>query len=109
MPIIETLGLPTEHVRALSGEMLKELAAASATPLEYFSLWAAPHKSFVAGEESVPSVLVRVQMFERPSAVKADMAAIITAHLKACGYEAVDVIFQTLNKNDYYENGELFG
>lgn len=108
MPILKFKGMKVENTRKISKELIDELQELIQCPRDYFSLAVNQAVYVFDGEIVEGSAMVEVAWFDRGQEVQDKAAKIITKHVNLAGYPNVDVIFQSLDKSKYYENGEHF-
>ena len=109
MPHIRFRSVKAEYVQELSELLCKGLAEAMFTSMDNFTFEAVTTQFFCAGQKTESYPFVEVLWFERTPEIQDHAARLITEQVKKIGgYEDVIVIFQSLNKAAYYENGEHF-
>ncbi|WP_253715995.1 DUF1904 domain-containing protein [Bdellovibrio bacteriovorus] len=109
MPHIRMRALKKEHVQNLSEILVKDLAKTIGTAEDNFTFeWIG--SEFFSGGKATPSYpFVEVLWFARSQEVQDQTAALITQKVKTeTQAQDVVVVFQTLDKAAYYENGEHF-
>lgn len=109
MPHIRIRALPAEQIAQLGQKLLPELAEATQTPEDHFSLEAISSQYFIKGKAVEGDPFCEVLWFDRGPEMQDRVAALITAHLKAAAPDKdVVVVFVPLTRVDYFENGVHF-
>jgi hypothetical protein len=97
------------HVATLSQTLVKDLAAAIETGEDNFSFELIGSQYFSKGQPGGAYPFVEVLWFQRSQEIQDKSASIITEQVKKlCPQDDVAVIFVSLAKNSYYENGSHF-
>lgn len=110
MPHIRIRGLQPEDVRDLSRTLLMQCAEAVGCPEDWFTLEAVSTAFFFGGQEIKGGPIVECWWFERSQAICDRVAAVITEALRPLVEDRdVVVIFVSMPKTAYYENGQHFG
>lgn len=110
MPHIRIRGLQNEEVRGLSRTLLARCAEVVGCPEDWFTLEAAPTSFFFGGQEVKGGPIVECWWFHRPQVLCDRVAALITDVLRPLAEDRnVVVIFVTMEKTAYYEDGKHFG
>lgn len=108
MPALRFRAIDMNKALTISKSMIDDLQELIQCPREYFSIEVV-QSSFIMDEKVVEGLpVVEVLWFDRGQEVQDKAAIIITKYINILGYKNVDVIFQALEKNRYYENGEHF-
>lgn len=107
MPMIKVKGIPQEEVIKESKELIDELVEIIGCPRDYFTIELINNTFIMDGEVVAPPTMIDVAWFDRGQEVQDKVAKVITKHFKKDG-ECLDVVFQRLATNEYYENGEHF-
>lgn len=108
MPQVKMRGVETEIVRKLSNKLIDELAVLTQSPRDYFTLEVI-HSTYVMDGAIAPGYpFVEIAWFDRGQEVQDQVAQAINRILKGAGYPSVDIMFTTLEKSRYYENGEHY-
>ena len=109
MPHLRIRALEPEQVQQLSQKLLPELAEATGTPVDHFTLEHIPSRFFAAGEEAKGDPFCEVLWFDRGQEAQDLVARLITARLKGLEpkRDAV-VVFGLYQKTGSYENGVHF-
>ena len=108
MPILKFKAIEIERVCTISKKLIDELEELIQCPRDYFTL-AIDRSIYVKDGEIVKGEpIVKVSWFDRGQDIQDKAAKIITKYVNSEGYKNVDVIFYTLDKSKYYENGEHF-
>lgn len=108
MPHLTLTGVHKEIAISVSTEIIDRLQALLECPRNYFTIELLSNPYIFDGELVSPPCKVGVEWFDRGQENQDKAAEIITAILNAVGYEALDIYFTHLEKNQYYENGEHF-
>ncbi|WP_413575119.1 DUF1904 domain-containing protein [Bdellovibrio sp. HCB290] len=109
MPHLRFRGLNQNHVAKLSQTLPTELAPAMATGEDNFSFEYIHADFFNKGQSGGAYPFVEVLWFQRSQDIQDRSAKIITDHVKAlCPQDDIAVIFVSLEKSAYYENGSHF-
>lgn len=105
MPQLRCYGLTEEDVRAMSEEIVEELALTMLTPQDYFIFTHVPHRHFLYGKELVlDPPMVEVLQFARDHDQEKKVAKTILSFLEKKGYPHGETYFIHLEEQDYYEN-----
>jgi hypothetical protein len=108
MPALRFRAIDMNKALTISKSMIDDLQELIQCPREYFSMEVV-NSSFIMDEKVVEGLpVVEVLWFDRGQDIQDKAAMIITKYINQLGYNNVDVIFQSLEKNRYYENGEHF-
>lgn len=108
MPHIRVRGVKVEQVQKLS-ENHHGLAALINTSPDNFTFEWVPSQFFSNGKPGGHYPFIEVLWFERGPDVRKAVARLLTARmLELNGPGDVAVVFQPLNPQDYFENGEHF-
>ncbi|WP_413288153.1 DUF1904 domain-containing protein [Bdellovibrio sp. HCB337] len=109
MPHIRFRALQSQQVRQLSQELSPVLASAIQTSEDNFTFELIQTQFFSQGQETTSYPFVEVLWFARSQDVQDRCALIITEKVKTLTKaEDVVVVFSTLEKTAYYENGKHF-
>lgn len=109
MPHIRFRAVKNEYIQELSALLCKDLAKEMGTSEDNFTFEGVATQFYSQGKATESYPFVEVLLFERPQALQDRCAVIITEHLKRIGkYEDVIVVFQSLPKYKYYENGKHY-
>jgi len=108
MPIIKIKAIPQDHVRKISKTMVDDLQKCTQIPREHFTLELPTSIYILDGQVVDGPPMIEVFWFDRGQELQDQVAEILTRHIQSAGYADVDVIFTTLDRNRYYENGEHF-
>lgn len=107
MPRIRTTGIPTETLLAIQEDLFAELEAVLQVPRAHLVLLAGGDIPLPEpGQEVTP--FVEVAWFDRGLETQDRVAEVLTRRLKAAGCAAPDVVFLTLQRRTYYEDGVPF-
>lgn len=108
MPALKFKGIKEEKLIKISKDIIDELEEAIECPRDYFTMEIIQSK-FIFDQQVVDGYpFVEVQWFDRGQEIQDKVAKIITEYIMSIGYRNVDVIFNCLDKNKYYENGKHF-
>lgn len=108
MPALKFKSIDENKALSISKQLIDELQELIQCPREYFSIELVQSKFIMDGIFVEGPQMVDVFWFDRGQEVQDKAAKIITKHINSVGYENVDIIFYSLEKNKYYENGEHF-
>lgn len=109
MPHLLFRGVDPEQVRAISGPLVAELAAACRCPEDYVLLECL-HTTALFGGKVVPSYpFVEVAWFDRGTAVRDLAAACIDRHVRSLGMPELEIAFRNYERESYYANGKPLG
>lgn len=109
MPHLRLRALKPEQVQQLSLQLCQDLAKAVGSPEDHFTFELVSTQYFFNGKATVSSPFVEVLWFERPQDVQDQCARLITEKIKSMTKsEEVVVVFSSLAKTAYYENGSHF-
>ncbi|MGL4738142.1 MAG: DUF1904 family protein [Cellulosilyticaceae bacterium] len=107
MPMLRVRGVDEFEVKVASGTLIDELATIVGCPRDYFTIEMV-RSHFIMDGQTVPApALIEVAWFDRGQAVRDEVAACITKHLKG-SRPYLEVYFITLEESAYYENGVHF-
>lgn len=108
MPILKFKAMEPEKICIMSKALIDDLEELIKCPRSYFTLEAIQALFISEGKFVNGNPAVEVSWFDRGQEVQDKAAKIVTKHVNSIGYKDVDVIFTSLDKNKYYENGEHF-
>lgn len=108
MPMFKFKAIKPEKICTMSKELIDDLEELLQCPRSYFTLEAVQSVFIKDGEFVEGSPVVEISWFDRGQEIQDKAAMIVTKHVNSVGYKEVDVIFMTLDKAKYYENGEHF-
>lgn len=108
MPQLTFKGIKRQSVIDMSTALVDDLQEIIDVPREHFALEHVNSMYIMDGWEAEEYPLVYVYMFDRGSETEEKVAQAITKHIHKAGYKNVDVIFTTLERSRYYENGKHF-
>ncbi|WP_138207792.1 DUF1904 domain-containing protein [Haloimpatiens lingqiaonensis] len=108
MPQIKTKNIKKDHLKLICKDMIDELQGLIECPRNYFTIECLNSEFITDGEIPAEYPFVEVSWFDRGQETKDKTAKIITKYIQKVGYDSVDIIFNSLNTKDYYENGEHF-
>ena len=104
MPQLRCYGLTEEDVRAMSEEIVEELAVTMVTPQDYFIFTHVPYRHFLHGKDlTLDPPMVEVLQFASDHAQEKQVAKIILSFLGKRGYPHGETY---LKEEDYYEKYE---
>lgn len=108
MPQIIFKGVSPQQVKAISTEMVNELARLCQCEIDNFTL-EIPSSTFVfAGEEVTPFPFIEVKWFERGQEIRDQFTQIITKYIHSLQIPEVEVAYTVFSESAYYYNGEHF-
>lgn len=107
MPMLKFRGIDAQEIKKESKILIDKLTVAIDCPRDYFTLEVIDNKFIFDGEFTAPPTIVEVSWFDRGQEVQDKVAQIITEHFKK-DRDCLDVFFNKLNTNEYYENGTHF-
>lgn len=108
MPQIRTKNIKKAHLQLICKNMIDELQELIGCPRNYFTVECLKAEFITDGEIPSNYPFIEVSWFDRGQDIKDKTAKIITKYVHEAGYKDVDIIFKSLNTEDYYENGEHF-
>ncbi|MGG7165653.1 DUF1904 family protein [Clostridium ihumii] len=108
MPILKVTGVEEKKVLEVSEELINELENIIECPRDYFSIEFTNSKYIMDGKIVMPPTIIEVSWFDRGQEVQDKVALAITKYFKDENKECVDVIFNNLKEERYYENGKHF-
>jgi len=108
MPHIILTGIHKEIAISTSTEMINRLQVLLECPRNYFTIELQSNPYIFDGEIVSPPCKIGVEWFNRGQETQDAAAEIITSIMKTAGYDALDIYFTHLEKNQYYENGDHF-
>jgi hypothetical protein len=108
MPALKLKSIDENKAISISKQLIDELQELIQCPREYFSIELVQSKFIMDGMFVEGPQMVDVSWFDRGQEVQDKAAKIITKHINSIGYKNVDIIFHSLEKDKYYENGEHF-
>jgi hypothetical protein len=98
-----------EHIAELSQSLPKDLAPSMETSEDNFSFELVGTQYFTKGQRGGAYPFIEVLWFQRSQEIQNKSAKIITDKVKQlCPQDDIAVVFVSLAKNSYYENGEHF-
>ncbi|GAB6181414.1 DUF1904 domain-containing protein [Desulfotomaculum defluvii] len=109
MPQIIIRGIELEIVKTMSIDLLMGLHRIIGCPLDDLTLECNTSTFVKNGALDKGYPFVEVAWFDRGQTVQDQVAKEITAHIQRAGYSNIDIMFTTLEKIKYYENGQHFG
>lgn len=108
MPQLTFKGISRQAVLDMSESLVDDLEVILNVPREYFTIEHVDSFFIKDGQRAEDYPLVFVAWFDRGEDMQNNTARTITAYVHNAGYKNVDVIFTTLERSKYYENGEHF-
>ncbi|WP_413584736.1 DUF1904 domain-containing protein [Bdellovibrio sp. HCB274] len=109
MPHLRFRGINQDQVAKLSQTLPNNLAATMETTEDNFSIEHIHTDFFSKGQKGGAYPFVEVLWFQRSQEIQDQSAKIITEQVKQyCPNDDVAVIFVSLTKSAYYENGSHF-
>jgi hypothetical protein len=108
MPQLIFTGVKHEEVKDISTQLIDTLAKIADAPRDYFTLEVNNNDFVFDGEIIKINPVIRVLWFDRGQTVKDEMARVIDQALRSKGYPNIEIIFEALEKESYYENAEHF-
>jgi len=104
MPQLIFTGIKHEEVKDISTQLIDTLAKIADAPRDYFTLEINANDFVFDKEIVIINPVVQVLWFDRGQAVKDEMASVIDQSLRNKGYEHIEIVFEDLGKESYYEN-----
>lgn len=104
MPQLIFTGVKIEEVKDISTQLVDTLAEIADAPRDYFTLETNERPFVFDGEIIKINPVIQVLWFDRGQTVKDEMASVIDQALRNKGYQHIEIIFEALNKESYYEN-----
>jgi len=104
MPQLIFSGVKHVEVKDISTHLVDTLAEIAAAPRDYFTLEINDNTFVSDGENVKINPVIQVLWFDRGQAVKDEMASVIDQALRSKGYPNIEIIFEALGKESYYEN-----
>jgi phenylpyruvate tautomerase PptA (4-oxalocrotonate tautomerase family) len=108
MPHLRIRGMASTQVQALSENLEAELAVIIGTSIDNFTIELEPSLYFQNGNPLDGYPFIEIHWFARTAEVKQKVAAHITERVKRITIGDVAVVFKSLEKSDYFENGTHF-
>ncbi len=103
MPQITIKGVTDAQMKKMSTPLIQQLAQAIGCPEDWLILELA-RSSFYSAGESVPGFpIVVVSWYDRPAEVRQQVAEIIRSQIMGEGYNLVQVMFNILDPEQFYE------
>ena len=108
MPQLIIRGLEKTEVQQISKLLVDELTVVIGCPRDYFTI-EVPDTTFIYdGEEVTATPFIQVNWFDRGQSVQDQAAAAIDRHIRALGYNQIEIFFIPLQEAAYYENGKHY-
>jgi hypothetical protein len=108
MPALKLKAIDENKALSVSKQLIDELQELIQCPRDYFSIELVQSKFIMDGIFVEGPQMVDVYWFDRGQETQDKAAKIITKYINSIGYKSVDIIFYSLEKDKYYENGEHF-
>jgi len=108
MPALKLKAIDENKALSVSKQLIDELQELIQCPRDYFSIELVQSKFIMDGMFVEGPQMVDVFWFDRGQETQDEAAKIITKYINSIGYKNVDIIFHSLEKDKYYENGEHF-
>jgi hypothetical protein len=108
MPALKLKAIDENKALSVSKQLIDELQQLIQCPRDYFSIELVQSKFIMDGMFVEGPQMVDVFWFDRGQETQDKAAKIITKYINSIGYKSVDIIFHSLEKDKYYENGEHF-
>ena len=108
MPHLRFRSIKEEDVSKLSKELPKKLAEAMNTTVDNFTFELISTTYFQDGSPTKSYPFVEILWFDRGQETQDKSALVITGELKKISQEDIVLVFTSLEKNKYYENGTHF-
>lgn len=105
MPQLSFTGVKVEEVKTIGSALTDALARIVEAPRDYFSYEVLEHPFIFDGEIVLFTPVVEVKWFDRGQVVKDQMAGVIDQAVRSLGYEHIEIIFEALLQESYYESG----
>lgn len=108
MPMLKVRGIEEKKVLEVSTELINELETIIECPRDYFTIELVNSTYIMDGKKVSQPSIIEVAWFDRGQQVQDKVAKAITKYFKTDEIECLDVIFNNLKEERYYENGEHF-
>jgi len=108
MPQLIIRGLEKTEVQKISKLLVDELTVVIGCPRDYFTIELLASTFIRDGEEVAGTPLIQVNWFDRGQAIQDQAAAAIDHHIRALGYNQIEIFFTVLQEAKYYENGKHY-
>jgi len=109
MPHIRFRKIEAEHVKTMSGTLLKPLADTIKCDMDWLTFEHINSSNYCQGKSHVGNPFVEILWFEREKSVKDQVAHLLTQEIKKLTHsKEITVVFIPLQEVNYYENGEHF-
>lgn len=108
MPHLVFAGVKPEEIKDISTTLTDTLSKITDAPRDYFTYEVKENYFIFDGEIVNVNPVIEVSWFDRGQQVKDDMAAAIDQVVRSKGYDRIEVIFDALEKESYYENAEHY-
>lgn len=105
MPQLSFTGVKVEEIKTIGSALTDVLARIAEAPRDYFSYEVLEHPFIFDGEIVPYTPVVEVKWFDRGQVVKDQMAVVIDQAVRSLGYDHIEIIFEALRQESYYENG----
>lgn len=105
MPQLLIRNVQQQELEGIVESLVTELATIIGSPVDYFSVELLQNTII---SKSAVYPMVQVNWFKREQCVQNKVANSIDKHLRALGYEQIDVYFIILQEAAYYDNGEHY-
>ena len=103
MPQVIVKGISLEKTAALAPEIAKTVASIIEVPEEWIVVEHNEVAFFRKGERDNGSAMVLIQWKQRPRELQEKVASALAKLLLAEGAKPVEIIYQNLDMNDFYE------
>lgn len=103
MPQITVKGFTDQQMKAISTSLAQKLSAAIGCPEDWLIFELVPSTFYTGGQQVSGFPIIEVSWFDRPDAVREEVAGILRDTAFELGYTLVQVIFTTLQPDRFYE------
>lgn len=108
MPQIIFKGIDESVVEKISQSLPQNLSVLTNIQEDWFTIEYLPVKFYSMGKQANGYPVVNVNWFDRGYELQDKVAIEITKAVQNEGYDMVDVIFNNIERRNYYENGKHF-
>lgn len=108
MPQLILRGVDTKQILPISTELLDDLQRIIGCPKGDLTLECLPSTFIADGQLTLGYPFVEIAWFDRGQEIQDQVAMSVTKAIQKAGYKNVDIMFTTLAKSRYYENGHHF-
>ncbi|SCZ81764.1 DUF1904 family protein [Acidaminobacter hydrogenoformans] len=108
MPHLTFAGVKPEEIKEISTVLTDTLAEIADAPRDYFTYEVKENSFIFDGEIVNINPVIEVSWFDRGQHVKDEMASAIDQAFRRKGYDRIEIIFEPLEKESYFENAEHY-